>query len=99
MAIMAAGSWIIFHRDFGLPNPPLFVFLWIFIYGIAANICYTGGWIAELIVRKLWVREADRFATLTFATGLMFSVVLTIAPALVIGSAALFELVRYWARS
>ena len=99
MAVMDAGTWIIFHRDFGLPDPPLFAILWIFIYALAANICYTGRWIAELIVRKLCVREADRFATLTLATGLAFSVVLTIAPAVVIGSAGLFQLARHWARN
>src|SRR5579864_2628108 len=38
----------------GLPNPPLFGIIAVIIYGLIANICFTCGWIAELISRKVW---------------------------------------------
>ena len=36
--------------------------------------------IAEIVVSKLWPQEADRFATLSFSLGLVFSVLLTLTP-------------------
>ena len=36
----------------GLPDPPIVAILGIFAFRIAANICYTGGWVAELLVNK-----------------------------------------------
>jgi hypothetical protein len=62
---------------------PGFEVLFVLIYGIAANIFYTFGWIAELVVRRLWPGEAERFATTTFALGLALSVLLTIAPGVI----------------
>ena len=71
---------------FGLPDPPGFALVGILLYGIMANICFTGGWLSELFVRRLWPREAHRFATLSFSLGLIFSVLLTLTPAIVIGA-------------
>ena len=34
----------------GVPDPPIIAPLGILAYGIMANICYTGGWIAELLL-------------------------------------------------
>jgi hypothetical protein len=65
---------------FGSPGFEIFFVL---IYGFAANIFYTFGWIAELIVRRVWPGESERFATITFALGLAFSALLTIAPGVV----------------
>ena len=59
---------------------PGFEIFFVIIYGIAANIFYTFGWIAELVVRSLWPEEAERFGTTTFTIGLGFSLLLTIAP-------------------
>lgn len=28
----------------GLPDPPLFAIVGVLLYGILANLCYTGGW-------------------------------------------------------
>ena len=53
------------------------------LYAILANICYTGGWIAELIIRKLWPHEAERFAQSSFFLGVVLSVLLTLAPGIV----------------
>ncbi|MFZ0818839.1 MAG: hypothetical protein WAM91_02135 [Candidatus Acidiferrales bacterium] len=67
----------------------------ILLYGIGANICYTGGWIAELVVRRIWRTESDRFATLTFSLALVFSVLLTLTPAILVGAAGIFRLLSH----
>jgi hypothetical protein len=67
--------------DFLLPDPPLFAAIFgILGFGIAANICYTGGWIVELLVRCTWPDESDRLATLTFTLGLLVAVCVTLLP-------------------
>jgi hypothetical protein len=66
--------------DMGSPAPALIL---IVLYAILANICYTGGWIAELIIRKLWPHEADRFAMSSFFLGVVLSVLLTMSPGIV----------------
>lgn len=68
---------------------------WFNLYGIAANVFFIGGWLAELIVRKIWPLEADRFATLSFFLGLIFSVALTLTPAIVVSAAGIFGLVGH----
>jgi hypothetical protein len=94
--VVALGSEILFDHNIGGPDPPIFGLIWIAVYAVAANACFTGGWVAELLVRKLWPQESDRFATTTFATGLFFSVVLTLAPGLMIGAAGCFALLRHF---
>jgi hypothetical protein len=49
-------------------------------YGIAANICYTSGWMADLFARRFWKEKAEHFAPILFTLGLMFSVGLTVVP-------------------
>ena len=66
--------------DVGLPLVGPIIIL---LYGIAANICYTAGWIAEWIIGKLWPHEANRFATTSFFVGLVLPVLLTLAQAIV----------------
>ena len=95
VGIVGLGSEVLFHSEFGLPNPPLFALFAVTIYGILANACYTGGWVAELIVRKIWPREADRFATLSFSLGVVFAVVVTLAPAALVGAGGIFKLLRH----
>jgi ABC-type branched-subunit amino acid transport system permease subunit len=92
VGVVGLGASILFDSDFGLPDPPAFALVVILIYGIMANICFTGGWLAELVVRRLWPREADRFATVSFSLGLVFSVLLTLTPAIVIGAGGIFGL-------
>ena len=96
VGIVAAGSSLLFNSDFGLPDPPLFALFAVVIYGIMANVCFTGGWLVELVVRKIWPQEADRFATLSFSLGLVFSVLLTLTPGIVVGSAGLFKLLGHF---
>lgn len=52
------------------------------VYGIAANVCYTLGWVAELAARAAWGRQAPDLGPLLFRHGLIFSVGLTLFPVL-----------------
>jgi hypothetical protein len=61
------------------PEPILAVIL-VIAYGVGANVCYTGGWIAEIIARRLWGDKAAHFGEISFGLGLAFSVVLTLVP-------------------
>ena len=83
--LVVFGSYFLGIGDFDVPDPPLFAIFGIIFYAIAANVCFTGGWVAELAVRKFWPHEADRFATLSFSLGLIFSVLLTLTPGLSLG--------------
>jgi hypothetical protein len=65
----------------GLPDPPLFAVVGVLLYAIFANICYTGGWITELLVAKLWHADTSRFGPIAFALGTGFSVIITLLPA------------------
>lgn len=96
VGIVAAGRSLLFNSDLGLPDPPLFALFAVVIYGIMANVCFTGGWLVELVVRRIWPREADRFATLSFSLGLVFSVLLTSTPGIVVGSAGFFKLLGHF---
>jgi hypothetical protein len=54
------------------------------ISAIVANVCYTGGWIVELLTRKIWRERAIYFGEISFALGLVFSILLTVFPALIL---------------
>ena len=95
ISIVGLGSYFLFDNDFGLPGSPLIAVFGILFYGIAANVFFTGGWLAELIVRKIWPSEADRFATLSFSLGLIFSVLLTLTPGIVVGVGGIFGLIGH----
>jgi hypothetical protein len=99
VGVVGLGGSILFGSDFGTPDPPLFALVGVLIYGIVANVCYTGGWLAELFIRKRWPREADRFATLSFSTGLAFSISLTVAPGIVVGAGGIFGLLVHCFRA
>jgi ABC-type branched-subunit amino acid transport system permease subunit len=97
VCVVGLGSYFLFDGDFAIP-PPLFAAAEVLLYGVAANVFFTGGWLAELIVRKVWPMEADRFATLSLSLGLIFSVVLTLTPAIVFGAAGIFGLIGHLLR-
>jgi len=74
----------------GLPDPPAFALVGILLYGILANVCYTGGWITELLVAKLWSVDTARFGPIAFILGTGFSVLVTLIPAgLIVAAAAM----------
>ena len=52
------------------------------VYGVLANGCYTLGWLAELVARRVWGRNAPDIGPLLFRQGLIFSVGLTLLPVL-----------------
>jgi hypothetical protein len=52
------------------------------VYGTLANGCYTLGWMAELLARRVWGRSAPDMGPLLFRQGLIFSVGLTLFPLL-----------------
>ena len=52
------------------------------VYGTLANGCYTLGWMAELLARRVWGRSAPDLGPLLFRQGLIFSVGLTLLPIL-----------------
>ena len=86
---------LVFGVPFGLPDPPIFAVAAVVLYALGANVCFAGGWMAELIVRRTWPDESDRFGTLSFTLGLVFAVVVTLLPPVVlVGSVALYGLLR-----
>lgn len=53
------------------------------VYGIAANVCYSMGWVAERLASALWGRQSPDLGPILFRQGLIFSVGLTLFPLLV----------------
>jgi hypothetical protein len=60
---------------------PLFVVFAVILYAITANICFTGGWILELLSRRLWGTRAEAFGEIAFTWGTLGSMLLTLLPA------------------
>jgi len=58
-------------------------------YGIAANVCYTAGWIVENLVERWLKRPVYGLGPALFRHGLVFSIGLTLIPALVVTVAAI----------
>jgi hypothetical protein len=80
----------------GLPDPPIFAVIGVVFFVVAASVCYAGGWIAELLVRRAWPDQSDQFGGLAFTLGVVFAVAVTLAPAVLIsGAAILFGLARW----
>src|SRR5262245_20876311 len=71
----------------GLPDPPAFAIVGVLLFGVLANVCYTGGWITELVVAKVWAIDTSRFGPIAFTLGTVFSVLLTLAPAVLVVAA------------
>lgn len=65
----------------GMPHPPLLVVIAALAYGIVVNVFYTGGWILELLVAKLWHVSTPVFGPIAFTIGTAVSVVVTLVPA------------------
>ena len=86
-------GYFFFHSEF--PAPTGVTIFAVIFYAIIANVCYTGGWLAELIVRRAWPDEADRFAVLSFSLGLVFSVLLTLLPGVLAGVGGILGLLAH----
>ena len=71
--------------DCGIPDPPLFGLFAIVGYGVMANVCYTLGAFAEIVARITLGRDnASKLGRTSFVVGLALSVILTIAPAVLV---------------
>jgi hypothetical protein len=68
-------------ESIGMPDPPVLILFAIGAYAGAANVCYTGGWVAELLALKVWGERARSFGEIAFGLGVAFSVLLTLLPA------------------
>jgi hypothetical protein len=62
------GSW------FGVPLLPIAA------YGLAANLCYTAGPVADLLIRRLWGHGYAAVGPALFRYGFAFSLGLTLLP-------------------
>jgi hypothetical protein len=62
--------------------PPQVMLMGAVVYGVLANACYSLGWMAELLARRVWGRSAPDLGPLLFRQGLIFSVGLTLLPIL-----------------
>jgi hypothetical protein len=51
------------------------------IYGVAANVCYSAGWAAELVLRRWIDDDSGAVGAALFRYGFAFSIGLTIFPA------------------
>ena len=98
LLVISLGAYLLFESDFGIPDPPLFALFGVIFYAIVVNICYTGVWVVELAIRAVWPEQADRFATLSLSLGLLLTVLVTLLPAIVVGAAGFFGLVRHLLR-
>ena len=59
-------------------------------FAVAANACYTGGWVLELTLRKLWPIQSRVFGPMAFVTGMIFSAAVALLPALLAVSYLLY---------
>jgi len=82
-------------KPIGLPDPPFIAVLAVIIYAAMANVCYTGGWISELIVGKVWPQEGKSFGTISFTLGVFFSMLLTLLPGVLIVGIGAIRLLIY----
>lgn len=78
---------------FGWQMDALLVGIIAFSYGIAANIIYTTGWIAEGLLRKANNYRLDIFyvGPIFFAMGLVISIILTFFGGLLAGYLGMFD--------
>jgi hypothetical protein len=80
---------------FGIPDPPFFALLGVVAYGLMANLCYTGGWVVELLVRKIWPERGNAFGQISFSFGLVFSILLTLTPGILISTIGAIRLLEH----
>ncbi len=69
-------------KPIDMPEPTILVPFAIIAYGIVANLCFTGGWIAELLLARFRPEtRTDLFGLRAFRMGVKFSIAITILPA------------------
>ncbi len=73
-----AGSHVL-NSSVDLGSP----FLTVIFYALAANLCYTLGWITELLWAWSDTAQTEKIQPKIFRLGLIFSVSLTLLPAII----------------
>ena len=77
LGTLAVTNLLSFAAGAGPVRPPLLLFA---VYGTHANLFYTGGWIAELGLRRLFGRKTPVVAAGLFRYGFAFAVGVTLLP-------------------
>jgi hypothetical protein len=80
------------NQPVGLPDPPIFILVPVVVFGLMANVCYTGGWVVELLIRRAWPDESELAGTLSFTLGIVFAVIVTLLPIPLFGALTLLVL-------
>jgi len=87
LVILAAGivsAFIIGSRVFAVDQDLGSPFMEAAFYAIAANLCYTLGWVTELLWAWGDTAQTETIRPKVFRVGLIFSASLTLLPAIVI---------------
>jgi hypothetical protein len=77
----------------GIPDGGFFIPFGAIVFGFLANVCYTGGWMAELLLSRFKPgRNTNVFGVRAFRLGVKFSVFVTLFPAVLSWALFLFSL-------
>jgi hypothetical protein len=75
-------SELLVGEAIGIPASPIFIPFGAIVFGFLANVCYTGGWIAELLLSRFKPdTNTNAFGVIAFRMGVTFSVSVTLLPA------------------
>ena len=76
----------------GVPDPPMVAVGAILLYGVMANVLYTGGWASEILVTHVWKENVPDFGPAVLFVGFSLSVGLTLLPAIAIAGMVAVQL-------
>jgi hypothetical protein len=79
-------------------GPPVFPWPVVVAYGIAANVCYSFGWLAESVLQRWLARETYGLGPALYRHGLVFSVGLTLFPAVLISIGSIARIISLLVR-
>lgn len=84
LIVCAFTSDFLVGEAIGMTDGPLLGVFLIVPYALVANLCFTGGWIFELLVRATGeVQRAAAWGLKAFRVGITFSIFVTLCPAVV----------------
>ena len=76
----------------GIPDPAILIPIFIIVYGVLANVCYTSGWIAALVLSRFNPeKNTNAFGVRIFRLGVKFSIFVTLLPAVLSWAVFLFS--------
>lgn len=101
VAVGAAGTvtFAATHLIMNLPPDPRSI-LWLeglpvaLAYGILANLCYTGGWLTEVLLRRNGSERLEPVGAAIFRYGFVFSIGLTLFPVALVGLDYVFRILK-----